>query len=151
MRCELSGLKMKAHFLSLYSQLDTGKSPQILSILNWVTYLHMLKLKVEWNHYSEIFQTSLVVQRLRIHRPTQRTQVRSPVWEDPTCQGVTKPVAPQLTKLTCSRACCSTTREAAAARSPRSPQLQESPCAATKAQGSQTQIHKNKISFINRH
>ena len=111
----------------------------------------MLKLKVGWNHYSEIFQTSLVVQQLRIHRPMQRTQVRSPVWEDPTCQGVTKPVAPQLTKLTCSRACCSTTREAAAVRSPRSPQLQKSPCTATKAQGSQTQIHKNKISFINRH
>ena len=31
--------------------------------------------------------TSLVVQRLRIHRPMQGTQVRSLIWEDPKCQG----------------------------------------------------------------
>ena len=36
--------------------------------------------------------TSLVAQWLRIHLPRQGTQVRSLVWEDPTCRGATKPV-----------------------------------------------------------
>ena len=36
--------------------------------------------------------TSLVAQWLRIHLPTQGTQVRSLVREDPTCRGATKPV-----------------------------------------------------------
>ena len=35
---------------------------------------------------------SLVVQWLRICLPMQGTQVRSLVWEDPTCRGATKPV-----------------------------------------------------------
>ena len=35
---------------------------------------------------------SLVVQWLRIHLPMQGTKVQSLVWEDPTCQGATKPV-----------------------------------------------------------
>ena len=35
-------------------------------------------------------RTSLVVQWLRIHLPTQGTQVRSLVREDPTCRGATK-------------------------------------------------------------
>ena len=37
--------------------------------------------------------TSLVVQRLRIHLPTQGTQALSLVWEDPKCHGTNKPVA----------------------------------------------------------
>ena len=37
-------------------------------------------------------QTSLVVQWLRIHLPRQGTQVRSLVWEVPTCRGATKSV-----------------------------------------------------------
>ena len=36
--------------------------------------------------------TSLVAQWLRIHLPMQGTQVRSLVWEDPTCSGATKPM-----------------------------------------------------------
>ena len=36
--------------------------------------------------------TSRVVQWLRIRLPMQGTQVRSLVWEDPTCRGATKPV-----------------------------------------------------------
>ena len=36
--------------------------------------------------------TSLVAQWLRIRLPKQGTQVRSLVWEDPVCRGVTKPV-----------------------------------------------------------
>ena len=36
--------------------------------------------------------TSLVVQWLRIHLPTQGTQVQSLVQEDPTCIGATKPM-----------------------------------------------------------
>ena len=37
-------------------------------------------------------RTSLVVQWLRIHLPTQGTWVRALVQEDPTCRGTTKPV-----------------------------------------------------------
>ena len=36
--------------------------------------------------------TSLVAQWLKIRLPMQGTQVRSLVWEDPTCCGVTKPM-----------------------------------------------------------
>ena len=36
--------------------------------------------------------TSLVVQWLSIHLPTQGTRVRALVWEDPTCRGATKPL-----------------------------------------------------------
>ena len=36
--------------------------------------------------------TSLMVKWLRIRLPTQGTQVRALVWEDPTCRGATKPV-----------------------------------------------------------
>ena len=36
--------------------------------------------------------TSLVSKWLRIHLPTQGTQVQSLVQEDPTCLGATKPV-----------------------------------------------------------
>ena len=38
------------------------------------------------------FGTSLVVQWLRIRLPTQGTQVRALVGEDPTCRGAAKPV-----------------------------------------------------------
>ena len=37
-------------------------------------------------------RTSLVAQGLGIHLPMQETQVRSLVWEDPTCHGASKPV-----------------------------------------------------------
>ena len=37
---------------------------------------------------------SLVAQWLRICLPLQGTQVRAPVWEDPTCRGATRPVSP---------------------------------------------------------
>ena len=58
--------------------------------------------------------TSLVAQWLRIHLPTQATQVRSLVREDPTSLRATKPMChnywactPQLLKPTCPRlACC---------------------------------------------
>ena len=58
-----------------------------------------------------LIQTAPVVQWLRIHLPMQGTQVRSLVWEDPTCRRATKPVCcnywarvPQLLKAACSRA-----------------------------------------------
>ena len=38
-------------------------------------------------------RTSLVVQWLGIHLPTQGTRVRALVWEDPTCRGATKPIS----------------------------------------------------------
>ena len=39
-----------------------------------------------------VYRTFLVVQGLRIRLPTQGTQVRALVWEDPTCRRATKPV-----------------------------------------------------------
>ena len=39
-----------------------------------------------------VYRASLVAQWLRIRLPMQGTRVRSVVWEDPTCRGVTKPV-----------------------------------------------------------
>ena len=91
-------------------------------------------------------QASLVAQWLRIHLPTQETQVRSPVQEDPIYHGATNPMfqnywacAPEP------RSCnywahalqspCFTAREATATRSPRnttksgphSPQPEKSP------------------------
>ena len=38
------------------------------------------------------FWASLVAQWLRIRLPTQGTQVKALVWEDPTCRGATKPM-----------------------------------------------------------
>ena len=99
-------------------------------------------------------------QWLRIRLPRQETQVQSLVQEDPTYRGATKPCVPQLLSL-CSRARepqllspRATTTEARTPRarapqqekrgphttmksSPRSPQLEKSPWAATKTQCSQ--------------
>ena len=75
---------------------------------------------------------SLVAQWLRIHLPMQGTWVRALVREDPTCQGTTKPCAPQLLSL-CSRAPkpqllspCVTTTEARASRA-HAPQQEKPP------------------------
>ena len=38
-------------------------------------------------------RASLVAQWLRICLPTQGTQVRALVWQDPTCRGATRPVS----------------------------------------------------------
>ena len=42
-------------------------------------------------HFKIIKKDFLVVQWLRIHLPTQGTEVQSVVWEDSTCHGATKP------------------------------------------------------------
>ena len=57
-----------------------------------------------WSFKKVVGRPSLVAQWLRIHLLMQGTQVRSLVWEDPTCRGATKPSVPQLLSL-CSRAC----------------------------------------------
>ena len=44
------------------------------------------------NSMKDLKGTSLVIQWLRIHLPMQGTQVRSLVWEDPTCHKATKRV-----------------------------------------------------------
>ena len=49
---------------------------------------HKVFVGIKWDHVG----TSLAVQWLIIHLPMQGTQVRSLVWEDPTCCGVTGPV-----------------------------------------------------------
>ena len=41
---------------------------------------------------GEKIRASLVVWWLRICLPMQGTRVRAPVWEDPTCCGVAKPI-----------------------------------------------------------
>ena len=80
--------------------------------VSWLAFLHRPSLseKVEWGLKciektlgKSIFQgkesekkidvgTSLVTQWLRIHLSVQGRQVPSMVQEDPTCQGVTKPM-----------------------------------------------------------
>ena len=50
------------------------------------------KQKQTHRHGEQTCGTSLVAQWLRIHLPMQGTQVRSLVWEDPTCHEATKPV-----------------------------------------------------------
>ena len=45
------------------------------------------------NNQNTFIGTSLVAQWLRICLSMQGTQVRSLVWEDPTCRGGTKPVS----------------------------------------------------------
>ena len=42
-----------------------------------------------------------MVQWLRVRLPMQGTQVRSLVWEGPTCRGATQAAAPQLLKPAC--------------------------------------------------
>ena len=62
-------------------------SPDFLNLLlNDILFIHSVTQK--FNHLG----TSLVAQWLRIHLPMQGTQVRAPVWEDPTCRRATKPV-----------------------------------------------------------
>ena len=73
-----------------------------------------------------------MAQLLRILLPTQGTQVRSLVGEDPTCCGATKPAcrnywSPGAESL------CSATREATATRSP---------CTSTKSSSRSTQLEK---------
>ena len=67
----------------------------------WLSDFHIMLLKM-------IFQTSLVVQWLRILLPVQGLFIWSLVWEDPTCWGAAKPVCyncwacvPQLLKAMC--------------------------------------------------
>ena len=50
-----------------------------------------------WNPHTLLMENtlagaSLVAQWIRICLPMQGTEVRSLVWEDPTCRGATKPV-----------------------------------------------------------
>ena len=55
---------------------------------------------------------------MRIHLPMQGTRVRALVWEDPTCRRAAGPVSHNLLSLRV-WSLCSTTREAAIVRGPR--------------------------------
>ena len=77
-------------------------------------------------------RASLLAQWLRIHLPTQGTQVQGLAQEHPTCRGKTKPMRHQLLSLR-SRACepqllspCTTTTEACAPRA-HTPQQEKPP------------------------
>ena len=76
---------------------------------------------------NHMIRTSLVAQWLRIRLPMQGTQVRTLVWEDPTCHGATKPMCHNYWSP------CSTTREATAMRSL---------CTATKSSSCLLQLEK---------
>ena len=41
---------------------------------------------------NQVWDTSLLMQWLRIRLPMQGTWVQALVWEDPTCRGATKPM-----------------------------------------------------------
>ena len=76
-------------------------------------------------------RTSLVAQWIKIHLPMQGTQVQSPVQEDSTGQGATKPHAPLLLKPTCpapmlcnKRSTTVRSLHTAMKSSPRSPELE---------------------------
>ena len=43
--------------------------------------------------YKKVLRASLVAQWLRMCLPMQGTQVRTLVWEDPTCRGAAGPVS----------------------------------------------------------
>ena len=132
----------------------------------WVSqmwYTHTVEYYLVIKRNERLIGASLAAQWLRIRLPVQGTRVRALVWEDPTCRGATKPMRHNYRACTLEprshnywSPCATTTealtprpcalqREATAVRSPCtamksspcSPQLEESPCAATKTQCSQ--------------
>ena len=112
---------------------------------------------------SKVSRTSLVVQRLTIHLPMQRTLVQPLVWENFTCWGATKPVycsywapetracIPEQEKPLQIEACTSQGR--VAPRCPPHPPKLEKAWAASKTstekknQKPKTHTEQNKISF----
>ena len=68
-----------------------GKSIEAIPFLEFSLNKASLLLR-ELQVKIACIRTSLVVQWLIIHLPTQRTQVRSLVQEDSTCHGATKPM-----------------------------------------------------------
>ena len=71
--------------------------PPPLDVWLWPWYLEQRnKFPLHWTAVRikcKCIGTSPVVQWLRIRLPMQGTQVRSLVWEDPTCHGTTKPAS----------------------------------------------------------
>ena len=61
---------------------------RMLTELGKRIYKHSENCKKELGNWA-----LLVAQWLRICLPTQGTQVRALVWEDPTCRGATRPVS----------------------------------------------------------
>ena len=55
-------------------------------------YIYVLYIHTFYT-YINLYGASLVAQWLRICLLMQGTQVRAPVWEDPTCRGATGPVS----------------------------------------------------------
>ena len=86
--------------------------------------------------------TSLVVQWLRIHLPTQGTQAWSLVWQDPTCHRASKPLSCNYWSPSIS---CAPQQEKS--EYPLLSRVRESRLAAMKTQCSQTQIFFKKIIY----
>ena len=64
----------------------------IVTVVKQVTFAQKKKKASTYTLKVCEFWTSVVAQWLRIRLPMQGTRVRSPVQEDPTCRGATKPV-----------------------------------------------------------
>ena len=83
--------------MGLFHNLRIQLKKSVIDSLRKVTFRFQPSLSslVKWQYVLKkaLCGTSLVVQWLRIHLPTQGTQVWSLVWEDYTCQGATKPVS----------------------------------------------------------
>ena len=106
MKLEINNRKKMGKFRNLWKLNNTLLSNQ------WINkeITREIRKYLETNEkenitYKSLWRTSLVVQWLRICLPMQGTRVQSPVREDPTCHGATKPMhhnywacAPQLLK-----------------------------------------------------
>ena len=103
------------------------------------------------NTFKRLWQTSLVIQWMKIYPLMKGTQVWSPAWEDSTCRGTTTSLyhnywafAPQLLKPACPRA-YALQEEKLLQWKAHKPQwwvaplaaIRESPCTVTKTQCSQ--------------
>ena len=150
-----------------------------ITFFEWNIFYSLFYIsKIFWlsNHkYEKRNRASLVAQWERIYLPVQETQVRSLTWKIPCAVGQLGPCTttslcsrawshkywahePQLLKPTCPRACAPQQgkllqREACALQlesSPRSPQLEKSPCSNNKdpAQPKNSYTLKKKNDFI---
>ena len=93
MKLEINNRKKMGKFRNLWKLNNTLLSNQ------WINkeITREIRKYLETNEkenitYKSLWRTSLVVQWLRICLPMQGTRVQSPVREDPTCHGATKPM-----------------------------------------------------------
>ena len=102
----LGQMELTSHFLWAENTAASWLAPWALSphqtLASWGFSGYEKKLSK--NAFKRDGGTSLVVQWLRIHLPTQGKWVRSLVWGDPTCRRATKPMCHNHRSL-CARTC----------------------------------------------